>query len=207
MKIYDRCPDEVKERAGALIQKYHSDLKAAEVTIDYLFVSNDGDSEEPALKLHGYACYAVVKIVGLKERVKGCADAEIVIDRDKWDGLSAERKDALLDHELYHLEVKRNEEDGSFKVDSHYRPQLSMKLHDRQFGWFDAIARRHGAASIEVSQARSLVEESGQTYFSFLHDDEAGAPAAGGDSIHAAVGKFMDTLRAEGVTVHFNANV
>jgi hypothetical protein len=40
-----------------------------------------------------------------------------------------------------------------------------MKLHDREFGWFDAIAARHGAASCEVQQVTKLVEEAAQIYF------------------------------------------
>jgi dimethylamine monooxygenase subunit A len=42
-KAFDRAPAAVIQRADALIAKYHKELKVAEVTIDYLFVTNDGE--------------------------------------------------------------------------------------------------------------------------------------------------------------------
>ena len=76
------------------------------------------------------------------------------------------KKDALLDHELYHLEVQRNKH-GKPKLDCNRRPKLTMRLHDRQYGWFDEIAQRHGSASIECQQAMGLYLAGKQTYFQF----------------------------------------
>jgi len=52
-----------------------------------------------------------------------------------------------------------------------------MRKHDHQFGWFDAVAQRHGEASPEVRQARVLMESSGQLYFDF--EPRQGAMADG----------------------------
>jgi hypothetical protein len=170
MKCFDRAPQEVIDRANALIDKYHPDLKAAEVTIDYLFVSDSGDG--PALKLHGVPCYAIVRIVSLKDRAKGLADAEILIDRDKYDLMDGATRDALLDHELYHLVVRRDDL-GQFMTDDQHRPKLKMRPHDWEFGWFEAIAARHGDASIEVKQATKMRIQAGQILFGFMDDTAA----------------------------------
>lgn len=105
----------------------------------------------------------------------GVADATIVICRPTWVTLSQRQRDALIDHELTHLERATDKEDGTFQVDAVNRPKLKMRRHDHQFGWFDEVAQRHGEASPEVRQARRLMESSGQLYFDF----EARAPAKG----------------------------
>lgn len=166
MKTYVPCPESVRERVDALITKFHPDLKAAGVKIDLVFVADENeDADKPALTLHGYACFAVVRKLPVKDRAMGRGDAEIVIDQARYNELKAKRQDALLDHELYHLITVK---DGStFKRDAVARPVLKLRRHDRQFGWFDAIARRHGENSIEVVQARELIGEAQQTYFTF----------------------------------------
>jgi hypothetical protein len=164
-KTYDRAPASVKQRGDALIRRFHRELTVAEVSIDYLFVSTDGDG--PALTLHGTAAYAVVKISSSKDRAKGMADAEILIDRNRYEMMTDKQKDALLDHELYHLLVQK-EDDGGFKVDDQQRPRLRMRPHDHEFGWFVEIARRHQEHSIEVQQAARMHMQAGQVYFPFM---------------------------------------
>ena len=170
MKTYSRAPHEVNNRVIKLVDRYHSELKKNAVTFDLLFVHGD----EPALTLHGCPCFAVVRSVPLKERVKGGADAEISIDADRYVRLPDETKDALLDHELYHLELKKDG-DQIVQFDDLHRPKLTMRKHDRQFGWFDEMVRRHGQFSIESLQARTMVKETGQLYFDFhFHDKTVG---------------------------------
>lgn len=52
-------------------------------------------------------------------------------------------------------------------MDAQGRPALKMRMHDREFGWFDEIARRHREHSIEIRQSTRLVEDVGQLYFGF----------------------------------------
>lgn len=68
-------------------------------------------------------------------------------------GSSPAERAALIDHELYHLELVRDKTDR-LKRDYMGRPQLTIRLHDHQFGWFDAIAKRHGETSQECQQAQ-----------------------------------------------------
>lgn len=170
-KTYHPCPDSVRDRMNAMITKYHPDLKGAGVSIDLVFVSHEEeDADKPALMLHGYACLAVVRRIPLKDRAMGRGDAEIVIDEFRYDELKAKEQDALLDHELYHLVVVKEADGVKVRRDAIARPVLKMRKHDREFGWFDAIARRHGENSNEVRQARLLIAEAQQTYFAFMHE-------------------------------------
>lgn len=161
MKSYSPASDDVRSRVNALLDRYYPDLLKAEVRVDLIWADNDGDG--PAVSHGGYPAYAVVKVLAHKDRAMGRGDAEIVIDREQYQNMDAEEQDALLDHELYHLELVR--EGTVFKVDAGGRPRMTCKKHDRQFGWFDAVARRHGKHAIEVKQATHLISETGQLYF------------------------------------------
>jgi len=165
-KIYAKCPAAITDKVSEIISKYHPTLAGVGIKIACLTVANT-EEDEPALLLHGYPCAAVVKILGAKDRARGVGDAEIVFDEVVYNDLSAEEQNALIDHELTHLEVKRRPKTGKPVFDAYKRPALQMKLHDRQFGWFDEVAKRHGAKSMECKQATGLVLSGKQVYFNF----------------------------------------
>jgi hypothetical protein len=166
-KIYDKAPQQVHDKVLDLIEKYHPELKELCVNIDLLMVSTDSETA-PALTHGGYKAAAVVRRTNSKERAHGRGDAEIVIDRDNYDGLDDAEALSLLDHELYHLMPILDKKTGAYKRDEHGRPKLALRKHDRQFGWFDVIASRHGKASYEVKQAEWIKDEAGQVYFGFI---------------------------------------
>lgn len=166
-KTYDKAPPETHERVSALIARYHQDLAAVAVVVDLLMVSTDSETAN-ALTHGGYKAAAVVRSTNPKERAMGMGDALIVIDRDHYDSLDPQERDALLDHEIYHLVTINDNKTGKPKRDEHQRPVLKIRKHDRQFGWFDEIARRHGKHSGEVQQANWIKDEAGQTYFGFI---------------------------------------
>jgi hypothetical protein len=167
MPVYEKAPPEVAEIVNQVTEQYHGGLRDAGVTVDLLFAraktDDNGDPVGAALKLHGYQCAAVIKVNAYKLRVQGHADAEITFDGDRWDEWSPEEKRSLIDHELEHLELKVDR-DGKVLRDDIDRPKMRTKLHDHQFGWFDAIARRHGKASFEVQQAERFVVSRRQLY-------------------------------------------
>ncbi len=165
-KIYTVCSGAVAQRAERLIELYHSEVKEAGVTIDFLFAYNENGN---AVELHGYPALAVCKVINLKDRVKGCADVEITIDGKHFGEMSEEQKNALLDHELKHIVVMRDK-DGDIATDDHGRPVIEMRKHDYQMGWFTEIAERHGLNSPEVTQARILWANDGQAYFPVLSE-------------------------------------
>lgn len=168
---------DVSDLVTQVMAEYHADLDNAGVTVGLLAQwpsEGETDADDPGgscLKLHGYPCAAVVKITPYRQRVQGVADAVITLDGGTWKGLARAEKVALIDHELTHLELARDE-DGHVKTDDAGRPKLKMRLHDVQAGWFVDIARRHGAASFEVKQARETYEAYRQQFFEFDDDDE-----------------------------------
>lgn len=155
MPRYEKSPALVGQIVQRMTDRFHPQLRDAGVTVTclmaYPLTDENGDSKGPALKHAGYPAQAVVKIVGLKERTDGRADAELVIDGDNWDVLTDAQRDALVDHELEHLELKYDK-DGCLVRDDLDRPKLIIRKHDWQFGWFDSIVRRHGRDSIEHRQ-------------------------------------------------------
>lgn len=161
-------------------------LLEAKVTVDLLVawakVSEDGETVGTAIKVHGVTVYAQCSVLGIKERVAGLADARIILDGDRWNEMSEHQQYALLDHELEHIEVQYEKEAkmtppkpgdspqvvGEIKrvpkLDDHGRPQLKTKPHDHTFGWFDAVAERHGRHSFESKQATRFFNDQGQAY-------------------------------------------
>lgn len=164
MKTYSAASADLLKRIERMQAEHHPDL--AKVTIGALFVFDDEKSES-VLKHQGYPAAAVVRITSLKDRALGISDALIVVDRAHWSSLDAARMNALVDHELEHLTTVLDLDTGKPKFDGMDRPKLSMRQHDHQLGWFDAIARRHGEASPEIVQARALLEQTKQLYFDF----------------------------------------
>lgn len=171
MKSYSKCPKSVSEVVQSLIEKFHPNLEHLDVKIDLLFVTSS--TAYPVMH-GGYPAYAVVRSLGIKDRVMGRGDAEIVIDKEKFEKMADKERAALLDHELYHIEPKKDQF-GGFALDGLGRPRLQMKKHDHHFGWFAEIARRHGMNSIEVKQAMLLRREYSQAYFDYATK----APALG----------------------------
>lgn len=161
---YKKASQDVRDIAARMIEQYHKPLAEFEVTIEYLFAYSDGPS---ALKLNGWPCQAIARIIGSKDRAKGMTDAEICIDADKWEELSDAEREALLDHELHHFIVQVDEDD-SVKRDANNRPKLGMRKHDIQVGWFAEVAKRHGAASAEVKQAQQIFDDFGEAFFPFM---------------------------------------
>ena len=168
MAKYKIADQEVHNMARDLIADHHGDLAGVGVIFDILFAygptNEAGERTGPALKANGYQCSASVSIVPLKWRVRGMGDAEILLDGDRWPELTPEQQQALLDHELMHVQIARDAE-GSVINDNCGRPKLKMKLHDFHFGWFTANAARHGANSPEVEQATAIVRDAGNVYF------------------------------------------
>lgn len=155
---YEQCGDDVEKLVKSVINQYHHELKEAGVSISLLFARNsDGDP----VKLNGYPCAAVVKKNSLKDRAEGKADATITIDEYRWNDIDAEEQRALIDHELYHLIVKRDKA-NAYELDDLGRPKLLMRLHDAQIGIFKSIIERHGMKSLDAQFAENFIGEFGQ---------------------------------------------
>lgn len=178
MKTWTKADAQTLADVADLMARHHSDLASNGVTVEVLMVlapvdEDSGQPKGPALTVRGLEAAACIKVVGTRERAAGMADALMVVDGDRWPERPRREQRAILDHELTHLEVIGQLEvvDGQDEPvfvadrDTSDRPRLRLRHHDREFGWFDEIARRHGDASLEVRQARELFEdERGQVY-------------------------------------------
>lgn len=171
MALLKIAPETIRQQMGRIINEYHPELSAIGVKIDLLVAfakeDDEGNKRLPTLALNGYPANGIAKILGPKDRLCRSYDAEIIINGDAWDTMTPEQRDALLDHEITHFVPKRNA-GGDLLEDDYGRPKLIMRKHDHHFGWFRAVAERHGSNSGEVHQATKLFEEAGQVYFGFV---------------------------------------
>ena len=166
--IYERCPLDVERLALSLIHRFsaHEPLKAFSVRIDLAFAYAEQDEKgEPigfALKKNGVRALGICRKTSLKERAFGRAEVEIVLDGDWWKEATAEEQAALLDHELHHASVKMDKT-GHALYDDLGKVQIKLRNHDYDLGLFTIIADRHGAASQERQQVRSMIERSARS--------------------------------------------
>jgi len=163
---YDQATSDVHQLAKAIMERHHSNrLRFADgqfPTLCILMACKDSnDPSDPAIKLHGYPCQAIISIVPYKQRVDKRADVEIVIDAKNWDELTQPQQVALLDHEITHLEFDVDMQTGIVKTDDAGRPKLRLKLHDYQVGGFREIALRYGDDAPECIAGRDFVERYG----------------------------------------------
>ncbi len=160
MSIYEKAKPEVLQVVANVMEKYHRSLDEAGVKVNVLMASpnedKDGMPTGPAITVGGYPAAATIRVLGIKDRVSHGFDAEMVVDADVWGGNTRKQNVALIDHELTHLELSLDDK-GQVKTDDANRPKLRIRKHDRQFGWFDAVANRHGEDSPEVMQCRRMV--------------------------------------------------
>lgn len=151
---YSPAPTDLLSTLTDLRRRYHADLDRAGVTIRVLMAANpDGD----ALRHHGYPALALVKINNLRDRAAGLDDATMLVDAGWWKDASDEEREAVLDHELTRIEVKKDD-GGNPVLDDCERPKLGKRPCDFFFSGFTTIAKRYGAASQEHRAAQQVQE-------------------------------------------------
>lgn len=163
-RTFKPAPEEILSRIRQIASAYHQDdllVDKFEVKVEAFLVfgprNKDGDQTGPAIVVHGCEAAASIRVTKLEERVAGRADAVMHIDGDRYKKWSEDTLRAIIDHELEHLELARNPA-GEPLIDDQARPKLKIRPHDHDFGWFDAIAERHGEYAIEVIQANVIAE-------------------------------------------------
>jgi hypothetical protein len=169
MPTFKKCPTTVSVIATEVISKWesHAPLLKSGVRIDYVFAfatrDREGNATEVPIKCRGFKVLGQVRVIKPKDRAQGRGDAEILLDGDHWENIDDAERMAILDHELYHLEVV--EKDGKPKLDFLKRPVLRLRHHDHEFGWFAEVAKRNGRHSIEQKVAKGLMDMFGQYYW------------------------------------------
>lgn len=210
MPTYQKADEEVEEIAKGILERFesHAPLVEAEVKFDFIFafptLNDEGEPTGDAIKKNGVKALGLCRIINLKDRTMGRGDVEILIDHPWWEDATDEQREALLDHELHHASVKLK--NGVVQRDDLQRPLIKLRKHDIEIGWFDIIALRHGAASLERTQAKSLADEVGQLYWpdlcGKLDSDGAGKLfERHGGMIQTHVQKFVKAIKDAGAEV------
>lgn len=104
-KTYWKADESVYKDVERVIKLWHKDLADNKVKVGILFAY---DPKGPAVMHGGYPAYATVRILSLRDRVSKDYDVEVLIDADLWKSSEQAHKDAILDHEFSHVEVKRH---------------------------------------------------------------------------------------------------
>lgn len=165
---YDAAPDEVTRIIAEQLKAHHPDLFETKCVIGAIMASNESG---PAVKAHGSAALAKVRIVSSDKKVNNPNDAEIVIDSAEWADLTDEQRAALIDHELSHLRRreysekqlaklrKEDPEHVAWKLDEHGRPRLGTVPADYTPGdAFAEVIARHGDNAVEFVTAKRFHE-------------------------------------------------
>lgn len=117
----------VAQIANGLIPNYHPELVTARIM--YIFVSKA--STKNGREVWGKS----KKLSGLFEWYAE-KDFLIEVAKDKWDGLNATERTALVDHLLEHCTGEEDEEDGG---------KMKWKMRDPEVQEFASILQRYGA--------------------------------------------------------------
>lgn len=149
---YQMADERIKALTEVVLIEHYPDLVEAELAVDVMVAfgptDKEGQTTGPAVKVHGVPALASVQVISLKDRVAGLGDVRIVLDGDRWPDLSDARKRALIDHELHHVELQRDD-DGALRTDDAERPVVKLKPHDFELGGFWSMIERHGDNAAE----------------------------------------------------------
>lgn len=149
---YTLADDKTTAAVLKVMRQHHQPLDLAGVKVGVLIAYNpDG----PAVKHGGYPARATVRVVPLKDRLTKGYDAEMLIDQMELDLMRPEHLNALVDHELTHLELvmKKVKPPKGKKVEAEFivarddldRPKLKTRLGDWNAGdGFKEVVQRHG---------------------------------------------------------------
>lgn len=165
---YEVAPDSVNALIASILERHHLELAETHCTIGAIMASNPSG---PAVKHHGSAALAKVRIVSADKRVNNKNDAEIIIDAGEWADLDDEQRAALIDHELCHVrrkeysekklaQLRKDDPDHvAWKLDEHGRPKLGTVPADVTPGdGFAACIVRHGEKAVEFLTAKRFGE-------------------------------------------------
>jgi hypothetical protein len=175
MPTHSPAPPEVKALiADRIASGHYPDLEEAEVAINALMAFSETG---PAVKYCGQPWDLLIKGNSAKARLQGLADATLTIDGAWWADLPDAEKEAAVDRELHRLVVCRHKPTASdpsdhILSDDAGRPRLKQLLPDIFLAGYSTIARRHGDASPERRQARTIRDDFGQLLWAW--DDDFG---------------------------------
>lgn len=161
MATFLKAPPEVNEFVQDVMRQYHPDLFGQEVTTQCVMalaeLNEDGDPKGPAIKCHGFPAAATIRITSQKARVHGHAMVELTIDEKRWGELTEAQRTALVDHELTHLEIAKENGGKDIAYDQCDHVKLKIRQHDWQIGGFESVIQKHGKDALEAMSVMEVV--------------------------------------------------
>lgn len=162
---YELANDTDKERLTKILaDDRYSHLRAYEINIELFYKYGKRDKDDnlktPALQKYGKPIYAQTKLVSSFNRLTDDIDVKIVINKDIWDDLSDEERNAVLDNELASIEVKEDKEGAPIYI-SEDSDKVQLKLKKPDFfieGYLD-ILNIHGKNYIPWKESKNIAEK------------------------------------------------
>ena len=153
---YEKNDKAVEAVLAEALRRFHHDLVEVDLKICTfkVYKFDKDDNPDHACKYHGHPANAIARRYGLKQRVQTGYDCEITVDGLTWDNLSAPARLALIDHELTHFALERDE-GGQVMTDDIKRPKLSMRLDDFMLTGFLEVVERHGEHAGEAQTVKA----------------------------------------------------
>lgn len=143
-------------------------------TLSILMAESDKD-DKPALKHHGYPAAALISITSPEERVAGGSDLRLKIDNIAWSRMNERRREALIAHELLHIDVTTVPgRDTEPVTDDYGRPKVKLRLHDWEVGGFSQIVDWYGDDAVEKRIVNDINERLSQMVLPFMDADKTG---------------------------------
>lgn len=181
--IYFQADKGVYDLAYRTIEKWHGELRKADIRIGILFALSTKE-DQPAIRQSGYPVDGMIKIVPLKDRITKNFDVEIILDGQEWRNRTEAYSTALIDHLLCRIELKKPKpkkpkknnsahgsetekeslEQSEFITDDIGRPVLKIRPWDWNAGFgFREVVERHGDNAPEckkVKEAQVIIDAS-----------------------------------------------
>jgi hypothetical protein len=140
-------------------------------TLSILMAASD-KADKPALKHHGYPAAAIIGITSPEERVSGGTDLRLRIDSLAWSRMDERRREALIAHELLHVQVETVPGTPDLpRTDDYGRPKIKLRLHDWEVGGFSQIVDWYGDDAVEKRVVNEINERLSQRVLSFMDAD------------------------------------
>jgi len=169
-KSFDKAGPEVMKFVEEATAKWHPDLAANDVRIAVLMVepakTEDGEPTGHVITVNRQPAAACIRILPIKTRIISGKDVLIEIDSDKWHSLTSNQSLALIDHELTHLEVEKDDE-GQVIMTEDLRPKLKSIPDEIAITGFMSVIKRHGIDALEAQNIREVVDQC-QLVFDFV---------------------------------------
>jgi hypothetical protein len=168
-------PDDILTATLANVMKrYRPNLHTADVRVGIVVATNDNGD---AVKHGGYPAFATIKVLSPLDRLKKRYEAELRIDGNKYEDLRPRQREALLFHELLHIDLKKwwevnilddageptGEKELRWESDDRGRPKLAGVKGDWSAGdGFARVCEIFGADAIEyenIARCRARADE------------------------------------------------